>query len=113
MDVMMDEPPEAVSDAAYAFVAARAGRVWGPDPRAGNPVMLPSVFPFGGPLMMWRDLPPPRDHDKVLPLVAVTSAASSLPGHAARARSAPAGARGPPAGARGPPAGAMSAAAPA
>ncbi|MFO0081344.1 MAG: hypothetical protein ACK55O_01875 [Phycisphaerales bacterium] len=106
VDVMMDEPPEAVSDAAYAFVAARAGRVWGPDPRAGNPVMLPSVFPFGGPLMMWRDLPPPRDHDKVLPLVAVTSAASSLPGHAARARSAPAGARGPPAGA-------MSAAAPA
>jgi hypothetical protein len=85
VDVLMYEPPEAVSDGAYVFARSRAGRVWGPDSRAKNPVMLPSVYTFGGSLEIWRSLASPSDAEKVLPLVAVTSGASSLPGHAARA----------------------------
>lgn len=84
VDVLMYEPPEAVSDVAYRFAKAHASRVWGPDDRATEPVTLPVVYSFGGTVHQWRALPPPPSSAKVLTLVAVSSGAASIPGHMAR-----------------------------
>ncbi|MEL7474210.1 MAG: glycosyltransferase family 10 [Planctomycetota bacterium] len=77
------EPPSLVSDAAYLSAHAHAGRVFGPDDRAGVCTRLPAMWTLGESVRSLRTTPMPA---KTMRLVCVTSGKAMTPGHEARLR---------------------------
>lgn len=72
------EPPPHLSDWYYQYTKLRCSRVYGPDPRATHPCVLPAMWTVEGDLATLRAETPPQ---KPCPLVAVTSGKALLPGH--------------------------------
>jgi hypothetical protein len=75
------EPPPVVSDLAYAVARRHAARVHGPDDRASHPIVLPVWWELDRDVPTLRAASPP---EKPVPLAAVVSGKSWLPGHRAR-----------------------------
>jgi Glycosyltransferase family 10 (fucosyltransferase) C-term len=75
------EPPPYPSDWYYQYTRSRCERVYGPDPRATHPRVLPSMWTLEADLATLRGLPPPP---KTWPLATVTSGRQLLAGHASR-----------------------------
>lgn len=78
------EPPEQFTDAWWRVANRRAAMNSGPDPRAANPVRLPTMWTLDDPIDQLRTATPPRTDDRPLPLVAITSGTRHLPGHKQR-----------------------------
>ena len=81
--VLFYEPPGIVSDVEYEVAREYAGRVFGPDPRASDPITLPAMWraPLNPQTVL--ELPP---GEKATGLAIVTSGKSRLPGHRAKTR---------------------------
>lgn len=75
------EPPPYPTDWYYDYLKSRCSRVYGPDPRATHPCVLPAMWTLDDDLESLRKMPPPM---KTWPLVAVTSGRQVLPGHSPR-----------------------------
>jgi len=79
------EPPEYVSDDWYAIAKKYSARVYGPDPRATHPIVLPAMWTFEDDLHALRHMPPP---EKSVPLVGINAGTPAgkklIPGHIKR-----------------------------
>ena len=75
------EPPPAVTDTAYATAREFCSRVYGPDPRATHPIVLPVTWWLHEDVATLRPMEP---DPKPLGLVAITSGENALPGHRER-----------------------------
>ncbi len=79
--VLFYEPPGIVSDIEYEVAREYAGRVFGPDPRASDPITLPAMWRAPLSPQAVLALPP---GEKSADLAIVTSGKNRLPGHRAR-----------------------------
>ncbi|MEO0483230.1 MAG: glycosyltransferase family 10 [Planctomycetota bacterium] len=77
------EPPSMVWDEAYVSARRWAGRVFGPDDRAGVRTRLPAMWTLGESVRELRAMPPPM---KSMRAAAVTSGKVMTPGHEDRMR---------------------------
>ncbi len=68
--VMFYEPPPLISDDWYAVARRHAARIYAPDPRATNPVVLPAMWSIEWDVHTLRAMPPP---EKAFPLAAISS----------------------------------------
>jgi hypothetical protein len=67
---LMYEPPPLVTDWLYAYTRERCERVYGPDPRATHPIVLPSMWTFEDDLHALRAMGPP---EKTVAMVAANA----------------------------------------
>ena len=79
MSMVVYEPGIAFSDAWYEVANKRFVRVYGPDERASNPIVLPVMWSFIEGVAQLRDEKP--NTDRPIGLGCVTSGKSDWPGH--------------------------------
>lgn len=76
------EPPVYVSDEAYAIARRYCARVFGPDPRATDPITLPVTWLLTESAEQLRAFGP--GEDRPIPLAAITSGKNLFAGHGER-----------------------------
>ncbi len=79
--VLFGDPPPAVEQAYVDAAHTRTDRVFGPDKRVKNPIVLPVTYHQYEDVQHFRAMP---RQEKTVPLVAITSGAAALPGHRER-----------------------------
>jgi hypothetical protein len=75
------EPQGVTSDWYYEYTRSRCSRVYGPDPRATHPCVLPAMWTIEDHVEALRFAPPPP---KPWPLATVTSGKQLIAGHGSR-----------------------------